>query len=236
MPALADRGTESVDMSGYKPVEVSPPSTGGIPSTNLEPGLNTFLRCPLPPIWTTPPDSLRQYYQNAVVPQVRLFNPPPVQNGSGPTTINNYGGSSSSGGGSGGGSGGTSPIPVAQTAITTVSIGPNTSFVGSVTLSRAFQLLSVNSSAPCRVRLYGTAAAQSADSYRGLDIPLPAGTIQNVICDIVLDTSPFQWTFQDRVGANGDTPVSPTTYITVTNLDSTTDAITVSFSYVPIVS
>jgi hypothetical protein len=84
--------------------------------------------------------------------------------------------------------------------------------------------------------MYGTALAQSADSSRALDISPPAGTGQNIICDIVLDTAPYLWNFQNREGANGDNPVSSTIYLTVTNLDAITDIITLSLSYIPIVS
>ena len=84
-------------------------------------------------------------------------------------------------------------------------------------------------------RLYGTAAQQSADAYRGLDVAPPAGTAQNMICDLVLDTAPLVWGFQDRIGSNGDNPTSSTVYITVTNLEAVTDSFTLTFGYVPLV-
>lgn len=233
MPTLEERNTSNVDMSGYKPVDVpSSAPTQGLPSSNLEPGYNVYIRCPLPPVWTSSPDSLRQYYRNNVVPQTRLFNPPnPSLSSTGGSTNNVTNITSSSGSGSS-----SSTVAITQASLKTSVIGPNNSFVGSFTLSKVFQLLTLGASSPCRVRLYGTAAAQSADAYRGLDVPPPAGTAQNIICDIAMDTSPFQWTFQDRIGANGDSPVTATVYITVTNLDATSDAITLSFSYVSIVT
>ena len=234
MPALAERTTSQVDMSGYVPVDkLSAAPAQGIPSSNLEPGYNVYIRCPLPPVWTSSPDSLRQYYRNNLVPQTRLFNPPnPSLSVTGGSTgnVTNITGSSGSGGG-----GSSSTVVIAQTSLKTTSIGPNANFTGSFALSKAFQLLTIGASSPCRVRLYGTFAAQSADAYRGLDIPPPAGTVQNIICDIVLDTSPFVWTFQDRVGANGDSPITSYVYITVTNLDTISDVITLSFSYVSLV-
>jgi hypothetical protein len=82
MPDLASR--TGVDLDGYTPiapVSGSPVPAQGTSSPNtVEPGLNPFLRCPIPPIWQSSPDSLRQFYQNNVVPQTRLFNPPPNQN------------------------------------------------------------------------------------------------------------------------------------------------------------
>lgn len=234
MPALADRGTQNVDMSSYEPVE--PPdsaSTGGIPSTNLDPGLNSFLRCPLPQVWDSQTDTLRQYYQGHIVPQIRVLTPLPPQNQSG--SVTNIINASSTGGSSGGGTS-TTGLAIAQTSVKTTVIAANATYNGSFVLGKAFQLLATSASAPCRIRLYGTAAAQSADAYRGLDNPPPAGTVQNIICDVVLDTFPLIWTFQDRIGANGDSPATSTVYISVTNLDSTTEAITVSFSYVALVT
>jgi hypothetical protein len=79
MPSLVD--LTSQDLSSYTPVApvtASTPPT--IPATNMEPGLNTVLRCPIPPVWQSSPDSLRQFYQNNQVPQIRLFNPPPNSN------------------------------------------------------------------------------------------------------------------------------------------------------------
>lgn len=76
MPSVQD--AVSADVSGYVPVDkdMSPkgPSVPA-PSQNLQPGFSVYQRCPLPPIWTTPPDSLRQFYRNSSVPQRRLFTP-----------------------------------------------------------------------------------------------------------------------------------------------------------------
>lgn len=73
MPSLQQM--TNLDLSGYSPTEPTQHVTGSLPSSNLEPGHNRFLRCPIPPVWTTTPDTLRQFYKNDVVPQFRLFNP-----------------------------------------------------------------------------------------------------------------------------------------------------------------
>jgi hypothetical protein len=233
MPALSD--VTGLDMSKYEHVDapIRTPQASS-PSSDLEPGYNVFLRCPLPPIWSAQSDSLRQFYRASLVPQVRLFAPTASQNGGGNTTVNSFASSSSSGGGGGGSS--TTTLAIAQTSINTPALAPSGQFVGSLNLSKVFQLLSVGTSAPARIRLYGTAAAQAGDAGRGLDVPLPAGSTQNVICDVALDTSPFLWSFQDRVGANNDSPVTSTIYITITNLDTTTDTIRTSINYVPVVN
>lgn len=231
MPALQE--TIGQDLSRYVPVE-KPQNQVPLPSNSREPGYNSYIRCPLPPIWQTTPDSLRQYYQNNVVPQNRLFNPNPVVTGSGNiTTIVNSNSGSSAGGG---GASSLATLAISNTSVRTPSIIAGSKYSGSFTLSKAFELLNISASSPCRIQLYGTQSAQSADSYRGLDISPPAGTGQNIICDIVLDTVPYLWNFQNREGANSDNPVSSTIYITVTNLDAVTDVITLTFSYIPIVS
>ena len=228
MPTIAER--TGVDLSGYTPVAPVQSNLASSISQSSEPTLNAFLRCPLPPVWQTTPDSLRQFYQGGRVPQTRLFNPQPNNIGGGTITVNEFATNSSSSGG------GTPVVRIAatQTSIVTPPISPNNTFEGVIKLSRSFQLLNVTSNHACRVQLYGNATEQVADSYRGLDVPPPAGTIQNIICDVVLDTSPYQWGFQDRVGSNADTVPSSNVYITVTNLDVATDAFTVTILYVPI--
>jgi hypothetical protein len=71
---------------------------------------------------------------------------------------------------------------------------------------------------------------------RGLDVAPGAGTAQNIICDVVLDTVPYQWTFQNRTGANGESPQTTAIYVTVTNLNTTSSAVTVTLLYVPLAS
>ena len=48
--------------------EVSQPTT-----------FNSFMRCPLPPIWQANPDSIRQFYVSGRVPQNRIFAPSVVK-------------------------------------------------------------------------------------------------------------------------------------------------------------
>jgi hypothetical protein len=76
MPTLDQAQSTNIDMSGYSPVQsTNPINTGSIPSVDLEPGRNVYLRCPIPPIWSSTPDTLRQFYRSGAVPQIRLFNP-----------------------------------------------------------------------------------------------------------------------------------------------------------------
>jgi hypothetical protein len=224
--------TVGIDLAsmGYVPVAV-PGAAGAPPNTNQQVTYPTFQRCPLPPIWTSPPDSLRYYYTNSIVPQTRLFNANNISTQTGGVT-NNYVTSSTSSGSSSSTS--TATIKAVQASTTTTAVAPNSQFVGTILMSKSFQLLMVTTSAAARVQLYGTLFAQSSDLARSLDAAVPAETTQNIITDVALDTSPFQWSWQDRVGANADTPQTSNIYLTVTNLGVAVVPITVTITYVPL--
>jgi len=239
MPSIADAIVSKLDLTGYQPAPPSnpaPPAATGQQTGGLEPGRNTMIRCPLPPLWQASPDSLRQFYIQGQVPQRRLLTPvslTPVGSSSSTTSsitnttvIPSPGGGSSSGG----------SIAASQIVVKTPVIFPGNKFVGSASLPKSFQLLSIAVGSPCRVQLYGTALAQSQDLSRALDTPPGAGTAQNIICDVALDTAPYQWSFQNRIGANADNPQSATIFVTITNLDATSDAITLTIQYVPLES
>lgn len=230
MPSLSEAIKTSTQ--GYIPVTASPQASLP-PLSDLQPTINTMIRCPLPPIFQAAPDSLRQFYRGGVIPQTRLLSAVT-------STIN---------GGSTGGnatvstsvitSSGTVPPPTPivekQAVITTTVLGPGAQFVGTLpNIGRSFQLLTVSSNIAARIQLYGTQFAQTADLSRALDQPPPAGTAQGIITDVALDTNPLSWNFQDRVGANGDVPQNPVSYCTITNLSGAAVAITVTLQYVPI--
>lgn len=231
MPSIQEAVNQ--DLSSYTAAEKSSPQASLPPAQGLEPTLNSMIRCPLPPIFQAAPDSLRQFYQGGQVPQTRFLSPVNASNSQVSTTTSETA-FIDTGGGSGGGS--STTIKALQVSVTTGSLAPGQNFIGSALTSRSFQLLSIAAGSPVRVRLYATALAQSADVSRGLDVPPPAGTMQNIICDVVLDTAPFQWSFQSRMGANADNPQTGVVYVTMTNIDSTSDLITMTLSYVPLES
>lgn len=232
MPSLKEVSGLDLAKFGYVPVEPISGAVGTPPSINQQPGYSPFMRCPLPPIATVNPDSLRQFYTNGVVPQTRMLNPNPIPTGTGTTIVS----SSSTSVSSSSSTTTTTTIKAVQASITTSALTPNAKFVKSLAMSQSFQLLNVSCTGAARVELYGTTVAQSNDLGRGLDVPPPAGTAQNIITDLALDTAPYSWTFQDRVGANGDLPQTNIVYITVTNLGIATTAITVTLTYGPIVN
>jgi hypothetical protein len=232
MPSLSD---SLVDANSYNPVESVSRINAAAPNADSQPNRGTMMRCPLPPLFQPSPDNLRAYYQKGTIPQFRIFTPPVTPNNTGITITNNYGGSSTSTSGgatSGGGTSGGYSLSPSIANVKTVVLTPGQSYIGALSMSKSFQLLSLSANGPIRFELYGTALAQTSDAGRALDIPPAAGTVQNIICDVVLDTAPYQWAFQNRVGANGDSPQGPTAYATVTNLGSGSSAATVALTYV----
>lgn len=72
MSTLAE--ATNVKLEGYQPVTPPITPTLGMFQTQFPPNPNPIMRCPLPPL-STSPDSLRQYYVNGNVPQTRIFQP-----------------------------------------------------------------------------------------------------------------------------------------------------------------
>jgi hypothetical protein len=224
MPSLSD---SLVSTAEAQPVESVSRINAAVPNADSQPIRGTMMRCPLPPLFQPSPDSLRSYYLKGQVPQFRIFTPPATQSAGTSTTTSTAVISGSSGGGS------TPAVIVASIAtVKTGVLNPGQSFIGTLSISKSFQLLSLSASGAIRFELYGTAAAQTSDAGRALDVPPAAGTTQNIICDVALDTAPYQWTYQNRVGANGDSPQVGTAYVTVTNIGTSSAAMTTTLTYV----
>jgi hypothetical protein len=221
-------------------MEITTPLQTGPKPALEEPGNTSMIRCPLPPIFSSNPDSLRQFDAKGQIPQNRILSP--ALDGDNSTfsgTINEFVSSgvvSGGGGSSSGGGGSTVPVTAAQQSITTSILNPGQVFTGTVPLSRSFQMLTITSNMAVRVQGYGTRIAQTLDLSRAIDVGPAPGTTQNLIFDIVLDTTPFQWSFQNVVGANGDTPQMGQMYVTVTNVGQASAQATVTFLYVPLES
>ena len=226
MPALKDVLTKGLP-AGYVPVDMSPSPPGVQPDDQAQQS-SSMARCPLPPT-TADADSLRTFEKGSSTPQFRVM-PIPPQNG-GTTTVTTGSASTSSSSSSSG----SSTTSVAQTAAVTVNIPANSAILTRVTASRSFQLFSVGTTAPCDVRLYGNQGAQSADSSRQIDGPVPAELSQNIILDVVFDTTPYFWNTQNITGVNADSPQSTSLYVSVFNPQSTpVSNITVYITFVPI--
>lgn len=229
---------QQVDLSKFRQVDAK--DSGAFPPiSGLQPVYNPVLRCPIPPIYPNTPDSQRQYYIGGIAPQIRLMPPTPQTNSVGDITSIVNAIIKNSSGGSGGTGGGTvitppTPITAMQISLITPVLNSGDNFTGILQISRSFQLLSITADSTCRVELYGNIIAQNSDLSRPIDTPPPPGTMQNLITDVVLDSDPLQYFFQNRMGANSDSPQNPILYVTVTNLDLTSDVITVVVAYVPL--
>lgn len=233
MPSIADAVKAAGSLKGYSVVE--PASLPVVPQmiNDNKPKANPNIRCPLPP-FNSNPDTLRQFETGTTMPQIRVIPLPPIRQAA-PSRAAVASSSSSA-------SSSSTTIP---TTLAPVSVALNTggilaggSFTGSVILTaESFQLLSVSSDSQCEVRLYGTAADQSADIVRTEGDPLPAETTKNVISCVSLDTLPFLWEWQNRTGANQDTPQAKTLYVTAFNTTAfDVTNILVTFAYVPLES
>ncbi len=233
MPRIKDSQADKLDLSMYGPAEAPKP----LPPAEMEiTRINPMMRSPLPPI-SISPDAVRQFDRGGKLPQRRLMTSTTVNAAGGSnagissavvdvttasttTTIINNG----------------AVLKVQQMSISTTMLTLNQAYLSSLPLGKVVQLVNVAANAPCRIELYGTNIAQGIDISRGLDVPPPPGTMQNLILDAVFDTFPYQMGLQDVSGANGDNPITNLIYVTVTNTVNTAGAITVTFSYVPMVT
>lgn len=197
-------------------------------------GGNAFIRCPLPPFNATI-DTLRQFNENGKTPTRRVI-PLPISTsvgGGGSTTnttvINN--------GSSGGGSTQTKLVSASLT-LEVPSLIPGQTFTATVLMAKSFQLLQITSTQALEIRLYADAATQSGDLVRITDSPVPFEVVAGIITDVVFDSSPFTWNWQNRIGANADSPQSPNIYVTVINPSSVagTPSAQVGIQYLPLES
>jgi hypothetical protein len=201
----------AADLSGYSPVS-SPPKSA-IPQVIVNyPKANVFIRCPLPP-FNSNPDTLRQFETGSDAPQIRVW-PLPQLSAASTTVIS--GGTTTSSSSSGSSTTSTS-LPIKTATLTTGVIPAGGFFSGTISLAKSFQLVSITANSACEVRLYGSSLIQSFDSARLPDAPVPAEITSNIITDVIFDTSPFTWSWQNRIGANQDASQTTNAYISIFN-------------------
>lgn len=211
------------------PTQQVPPETPGkaVPA-------NQYIRCPLPP-FNAMADTLRQFNEGGKTPTRRVI-PLPIATavGGSQTIVTNTSVTETGGGG-----GSTPATLTAQVVVVNAPVlSPGGVFQTTVQMAKSFQVLSINSTTPIEVRLYGTANAQSADVARVTDTAVPFEIAQNVIIDVVFDTTPFSWNTQNIIGANADSPQSLNIYISVVNPSQTAGqpATVVTIQYLPLES
>lgn len=228
MPSIRD--AINTDLSKYSTPITKPPIMQAIPNLAR---VNSYLRCTLPP-FNSDPDTLRQFENGSSTPKIRVMPLPQNSLLEGNTVEEGTTVSSSS---SSGGSSSTGTIPAKSVTVSTGLLAFGSSFVGSISVAKSFQLLSVSANAVCEVRLYGTQLAQLHDQPRGNDIPVAPEITSNVIACVTFDTSPFTWPFQNIIAANQNSPQNTILYVTVVNTSPTTSAsITVTIQYAPLES
>ncbi|PWT75535.1 MAG: hypothetical protein C5B59_08635 [Bacteroidetes bacterium] len=230
MPNLTDSVRGS--LPGYIPAPEKPPLPSVMPGKGIGNfGANPSIRCPLPP-FNIGPDTLRQFDQSEGITPKRRVIPLPVQTtvGTGSVVTNTTTSTSS----------GSSSSSTTLTAKTVAYTSPILAAGGMdqqvLTLSKSFQLISMVANVPCEMRLYGSALSQAIDASRATDAPLAAELFNNLITNIVLDTSPFIWEWQNRVGVNTDNPQDTNIFITTINTGSTSAQILITITYLPLES
>ena len=126
------------------------------------------------------------------------------------------------------------PIPTTL-VLTTGSLATGASENDTPAFPKNATLWRVTASQACRIELYATTAAQTADQAgpRPISVPPTPGTQHGVLLDLNLDflnyTSPWLMS-PPALLVNGDSPQNSQLYSTITNLGST-GAITVTFYY-----
>ena len=239
MPPLSEM-LKQQSLKGFSAVENPNTTVPPLAPPSAAVGTNPYLRCPLPPFSATV-DTLRQFNESGMVPARRVI-PLPLSSSTGnsTTTVNSEiisssgsGGSSGSGSGSGGGT--TTTLTAKTVTVSIPSLAPGTSFQTSVTLAKSYQLLQVSATVPVEFRLYSSVATRVQDLTRGTDVPVPFEVFSGLITDVVFDTSPFLWSWQNRIGANTDSPQTVNGYVTVFNpTGSSTSPGTATIRFLPL--
>jgi|HubBroStandDraft_1064217.scaffolds.fasta_scaffold03497_4 hypothetical protein len=121
-------------------------------------------------------------------------------------------------------------VTASATSLASGSIAQST-----LTLARAFTVLSVVCNGPLRLRLYSTAAAQASDVSRPNTVPPTPGVNHGVICDLYLQSNtqyPLWNLAPVAPGSNDDSPQTTNVYCSITNIGATTASLTAAITYV----
>lgn len=105
------------------------------------------------------------------------------------------------------------------------------------TMFKSFALLgiSITSNKKCRIRLYQTSAARTADLNRPYSVPIALGSQLGLIADFYFDqvNAVTPWAcMPDVFGSNQDGSVSASIYASVTNIDTSTQTIAITYTIV----
>ena len=223
-------------MLAANPTGFVPDTEKSLPPPPPQPGQalggNAAIRCPLPP-FNAQVDTMRQFNESGATPTMRVIPLPAATSSGSGNVITNV--TATASGGSGGGGTATSLTP-SSVVISAPSLSPAQTFLTSAQMSRSFQLLQLSATGRVEVRIYSTASAQASDRLRPSDSAPPFEVMPGLITDVVFDTAPYQWAWQNRIAANADDPTTPTIYITVGNPSPSqgVSATTVTISFLPL--
>ena len=236
MPLPPIKEMIGVDLSGYIPAPVTPPPNFQA-EQSLLPARSPLLRATAIYIPGTFPssDSLTGYHIGGVIPQFRSPLPPPASaQGAGSTTnINaNINASNSTSNVTI-----TSNLGVIQSASFNIQpLNPGQTYAGSVTMvGEGWLFYALSPTFLMRVRGYGCSAGQASDLARPITQGPGFGTEQDIIFDVVMDTT-LGWDFTPGVvGTNQVEGESQLLFVTVDNVSSSSqNAGSVSIKYAPI--
>jgi hypothetical protein len=232
MPKIED--LTGLNFEGYQRVVPSPPPAFEV-DKSLLPARDPKLRFSAPFLPGTFPssDTLRGFHLGGVIPQYRI--PVPAQasaqgaGGTMNTTIISTSSSSSS-------STVPSTLGIIQSASFNIpALNPGDTYSGSLPMvGEGWLLYTLSATFLMRVRGYATPEAQTIDLTRPATQAPGFGTAQDIIFDVVMDTSP-QWDFTPPiVGVNQVEGESQLLFVTIDNLSNSSVSGSVTIQYAPI--
>jgi hypothetical protein len=115
---------------------------------------------------------------------------------------------------------------------TLASVAPAATVTGVVTMAKSLMLQKLVCTYPSRVRLYSTAALRDADVTRPNSSPVVAGSQHGMICDLYLTTGNLAWILSPAVEGSNMDDGSGNLYFSITNIDTVTRSLSVTFTYV----
>ncbi len=120
-----------------------------------------------------------------------------------------------------------------EVVLVTPTISAGATYDGEITMARSYQLLNIEVSHQCRLRIYQTDAARTADASRPIETLPAVGTQHGVVLDLLLDSETgLDWKVQDGVsGSNMEDVVTADIPFAIENTDGVSHAITITITY-----
>lgn len=114
-----------------------------------------------------------------------------------------------------------------QVTITTSAIAPNASEEKDLLFAPVVVTSKVGADFPCRIQVYATSEARTADAGRDTETPPPNDL--EIVLDTILEAGILELPLQlGRLWVNLDNPQTSNFYTRITNLDTSTQTISVS--------